>query len=74
MSNNQNNITKNIGTTVSLLVLIVGVVGTYAVNNYRIDQNVKTIEALQVKRDIDHDLLIKIAADVQYLKERSGGK
>lgn len=67
----------NLSSKIKTWAIILGIITTlftyvqgYGVLNYRVDKSEKSIETLRMKIETDHDLLIKIYQDVQYIKER----
>lgn len=62
---------KAIGVIIGCVSGGLGFVQAYAIIPYRLTEVEKKSIVIQDKRDLDHDLLIRIAQDVQYLKERS---
>jgi hypothetical protein len=62
---------KTIAIIISSIIGILGAANSFAVLPYRVEQAEKLIINMQVKSSLDHDLLIKIAQDIEYIKERS---
>lgn len=61
---------KNISLIVGIVIGVLGAFQSYAILPYRTLLNEKKIEQIESKTGIDHDLLIQIAQDIKYLKER----
>jgi len=61
---------KNISAVVGIAVGCFGALQAYAVLPLRVSLLDKKQEMFEQKMDKDHDLLIQIAQDVKYLKER----
>jgi hypothetical protein len=64
---------KSIGILIGTLTGILGFVQAYTLLPYRVTESEKRVITIEMKREIDRELLIQIARDVQYLREMQRG-
>lgn len=61
---------KHIGAVVGSVVGLFSVVQAFAILPYRVNQAEKALEVANIRISSDHDILIQISRDIQYIKER----
>jgi hypothetical protein len=60
---------KSITTMVGIVVGLFGAYQSYAILPYKVEENRKRLEIMETKAAMDHEMLVKMSMDIQYIKE-----
>jgi hypothetical protein len=63
---------KSVTTVVGVIVGLFGAYQSYAILPYKVEENRKRIELMENRTTMDHELIIKMSMDIQYIKENMG--